>query len=84
MSTPVWSFTLPSKVTFGAGAAAKAAETAACYGERPIVVTDRTLAALPHIRRFLEQFAVSPVFSGVEPNPTVANVDALAAMIRMY
>ncbi len=52
------------------------------YGKRPVLVTDNTLAGLPHIREVLGLFDHAPLFSEVEPNPTVINVDALAVLLR--
>ena len=78
----MWTFYIPVKVTFGAGCAGSAADIVALYGNRPVLVTDKTLAALPAIQAVLAQFPNAPVFSEVEPNPTVANVDALAHLLR--
>lgn len=78
----MWTFLLPTQVRFGAGIAKTAKDAARAYGARPVIVTDRTLAALPHIQDVMAGFDGAPIFSEVEPNPTVANVDALAALIR--
>lgn len=78
----MWTFQIPTKISFGPGAASSAPDIAALYGHRPLIVTDRTLANLPHIRMLIERFPNAPLFSEVEPNPTVANVDALAALAR--
>jgi alcohol dehydrogenase len=78
----MWTFQLPTRVSFGDGVAGEAAARAAEYGQRPIIVTDATLAGLPGVQALIASFAGAPVFSEVEPNPTVANVDALARLIR--
>lgn len=78
----MWTFYMPVKVTFGVGSAAKAAEIVSCYGQNPVVVTDKVLANLPSIERILAQFPHQPVFTEVEPNPTITNVDTLANLIR--
>jgi len=77
----MWTFYLPTKVTFGVGASDSVCDVAAGYGERPIVVTDATLAELPHVQRILAALEGAPVFAEVQPNPTVANVDGLAEAI---
>ena len=78
----MWTFQLPTRVSFGDGVAGEAALRAAEYGRRPIIVTDATLAGLPRVQALIASFGGVPVFSEVEPNPTVANVDALARLIR--
>ena len=80
----MWTFCLPTRVKFGVGASGSVREVAAAYGERPIVVTDRTLAGLPHVQRIMGMLEGAPVFTEVQPNPTVANVDALARTIREH
>lgn len=78
----MWTFFQPVKVTFGVGCAQLAAETAALYGHRPIIATDKTLAGLSHVQRIVATMDNTQVFEDIEPNPTVANVDGLAAAIR--
>ncbi len=78
----MWTFSLPTKVTFGAGTAREAARCARDYGARPIIVTDSVLAGLPHIQELAASFGDVPLFSDLSPNPTVAQVDALAERIR--
>lgn len=78
----MWTFQIPTKISFGLGAAASAPDIAALYGGEPLLVTDRTLVCLPHIQTVIERFPGAPLYSDVEPNPTVANVDALAALVR--
>ena len=78
----MWTFQIPTKVSFGLGAAAAARDIAALYGNKPLLVTDKILKDLPPVASLISRFEGAPVFSDVEPNPTVANVDALAALIR--
>lgn len=80
----MWTFVMPTKVTFGVGASSSAREVAGAYGGRTIVVTDATLAELPRVHRIIETLEGAPVFTDVQPNPTVANVDALAGTIREH
>ncbi len=78
----MWTFTMPTRVVFGAGVAGSLREHAGALGKRPLVVTDETLAALPGIEKIVASLGEVPVFSKVQPNPTVENVDSLAALIR--
>jgi alcohol dehydrogenase len=78
----MWTFSIPVKVSFGAGSATQASAIVAQYGKYPVIVTDRILAVLPMIQKIIRQFPGVSVFSDVEPNPTVANVDALALLLR--
>lgn len=78
----MWTFSIPVKVSFGAGSAAQAGEIVSHYGKTPVVATDKTLAALPMIQNILAQFPGAPLFSDIEPNPTVNNVDVLAGLLR--
>jgi alcohol dehydrogenase class IV len=80
----MWTFGSPTRVTFGVGASGSAIEVANSYGGRPIIVTDATLAELPRIRGIIETLPGAPLFTDVHPNPTVADVDALAASIREH
>ena len=78
----MWTFTMPTRVTFGAGVADSLPEHAHAFGKRPLIVTDETLMALPSIRKIVASLKNAPVFSNVQPNPTVENVDSLVALIR--
>lgn len=80
----MWTFLLPTRVTFGDGASAGLPDAVSRLGTRPLLVTDRTLAGLSHIQALLGRLPDAPAFVDVEPNPTVANVDALAARVREY
>ena len=82
MTESPWTFSIPTRVSFGAGASKDIGALAASYGGSPIFVTDAGLAALPVFRDIVSGAPGASVFSGVEPNPTVKNVDDLAAMVR--
>ncbi|MBA2480908.1 MAG: iron-containing alcohol dehydrogenase [Planctomycetes bacterium] len=73
-------FSFPTPIIFGPGARAEvAAHLAANRCTRPLVVTDRGLAALPVFADFVAKLAptVQPaVFSGVFGNPVVSQVTA--------
>ncbi len=77
-----WFFQLPTAIEFGDGISRRLPERAARYGRRPLLVSDQKLASLSTIRAVLDRFEDAPLFTGVEPNPTVANVDALAGLLR--
>ncbi|MBK8996034.1 MAG: iron-containing alcohol dehydrogenase [Myxococcales bacterium] len=77
--TTIWSF--PTKIVFGAGEAGRVGEEAKLAGmTRPLLVTDAAVAAAglsAGLERALAAAGLAvAVFSGVEPNPTEANVEA--------
>jgi alcohol dehydrogenase len=78
----LWTFNLPTAITFGNGAIGQLARVTAEYGSRPLLVTDRCLVRLPCLTRVQEMLPGVPVFGEVTPDPTVACVDALAARLR--
>lgn len=78
----MWTFKLPTQITFGPGCASAVARLAAELGNRPAIITDATLAELPRVRDIIAQFPGAPAYTEVEPNPTTDNVDAAAAMLR--
>lgn len=78
----LWTFRLPTAVTFGNGCVGELARVCAAWGQRPLVATDRGLANLPLMDRVREVLPGVPVFCDVAPDPTVASVDALAAVLR--
>jgi alcohol dehydrogenase len=78
----MWTFKIPTTVTFGAGAVRQLAERAAALGERPLLVADGDLVQLPLWTCVLEALPGVPVFSEVTADPTVASVDALATRLR--
>ena len=77
-----WIFKMPVEIRFGTGTVADLTPAAKGLGERPALVTDRGLAGLDFIGRILDEFCPVVFFTEVDPNPTVANVDALAARLR--
>ena len=82
--TGAWSY--PTAVRFGAGRVAELGEACAAAGiSRPLLVTDRGLAALPITARAREIMAAAglgdAVFAEVDPNPTEIN---LAAGVEAY
>tara|TARA_R110000823_G_scaffold132777_5_gene261253 strand:- start:55924 stop:57069 length:1146 start_codon:yes stop_codon:yes gene_type:complete len=79
-----WSY--PTAIRFGAGRSAEIAEACAAAGIRkPLLVTDRGLAALPMVQSALALLDAAglgaALFSGVDPNPTEIN---LAAGLEAY
>jgi hypothetical protein len=82
-------FAFPTAIHFGAGAAAAVGPHLLEQGRRrPLVVTDRMLAALPVARRFvdgLRQVGLDvAVFDGVHGNPTASQADAGGAAFRAH
>ncbi len=82
--TANWSY--PTAIRFGAGRIAELAEACRAAGiSRPLLVTDRGLAGLPITAQALGILDAAglgrAMFSGVDPNPTDAN---LAAGIEVF
>ena len=74
-----WNF--PTTIRFGAGRIAELAEVARGIGmERPLLVTDPVLAAMPMTQKAIDALAAAglqtAVFSGVKPNPVESNITA--------
>lgn len=71
---------LPPIVLFGRGALARLGPEARGFGDRAMLVTDRGMAAtgiVDQVVRVLRDSGVDPlIFDGVEPNPTIAQVEA--------
>ena len=78
----MWTFKMPVVIRFGSGAAAQAANLGALQRRRIMVVTDPCLLTVPAVAGLIAQFPGAGLFQDVEPNPTVENVDALAARLR--
>jgi alcohol dehydrogenase class IV len=80
-------FSFPTTIHFGPGARKLVAEHLRSKGiARPLIVTDKGLAALPILAEFkagLGGLAVE-TFSGVFGNPTKSQVDAGAAAARAH
>jgi alcohol dehydrogenase len=74
---------LPPVVLFGRGAAERVGPTARGYSATALVVTDRGLASssiVASVAASLRAAGVEPlVYDGVEPNPTIAHVEAALA-----
>ncbi len=80
-----WSY--PTAIRFGAGRIAELGEACAAAGiTRPLLVTDKGLAALPITEAALDLMEAAglgrAVFSQVDPNPTEHNVEAGVAAYR--
>ncbi len=83
--TANWSY--PNAIRFGAGRVAELGEACAAAGiARPLLVTDRGLAALPITARMLDLMEAAglgrAIFAEVDPNPTDANLAAGIASFR--
>lgn len=74
-----WLFSLPTEVVFGEGSAAELPGHIERLGRKALLVTDAGLLDQPFLRKLREQVEWVDVFAEVQPNPTVANVDELAA-----
>lgn len=80
-------FAFPTTIHFGPGARKLVAENLKAAGcKRPLLVTDKGLAALPVLGEFRSFFPgiALEVFSGVQGNPTASQVRAGAAAYRAH
>jgi alcohol dehydrogenase class IV len=82
-------FSFPTAIVFGAGARLQVVpHLSERKVTRPLVVTDRALAALPVFTAFMDQFGAlgmpAGVFSGVAGNPVVSQVVAGVAAYRAH
>jgi alcohol dehydrogenase class IV len=71
-------FSFPTEIHFGPGARKLVAEHLKQRGvKRPLIVTDKGLAALPILEEFVDSLAgmAAQVYSGVHGNPTKKQVD---------
>jgi alcohol dehydrogenase class IV len=78
-------FSYPTRVHFGAGALSRLTE-AAGGSRRPLIVTDAGIASsgiAEKVKAALGERAVA-IFTGVEPNPTEANVHAGVAAYQAH
>ena len=84
---PITRFSFPTTIHFGAGARALVADHLRQQGvHRPLIVTDKGLAALPILTDFgsgLAGLAVE-IYGGVYGNPTRSQVDAGVAAFRKH
>jgi alcohol dehydrogenase class IV len=80
-------FAFPTSIRFGAGARREVAPHLRSAGKaRPLVVTDRGLAALPVFARFMEELREvdAAVYAGVAGNPVRAQVSDGVAAFRAH
>ncbi|WP_346767097.1 iron-containing alcohol dehydrogenase [Enterovirga aerilata] len=80
-----WNF--PTSVRFGVGRICELPEAVRSAGmERPLLVTDPRLAAMPMVQSALASLDAAglgrAVFSDIRPNPVSANVEAGIAVLR--
>lgn len=76
-----FTFALPTRVVFGAGVIATAGREAAAQGRRALVVTGSTFARRSGLIKLLrstleDQGVFVSVYEGINPNPSVAAIDA--------
>ncbi|MFZ5709269.1 MAG: iron-containing alcohol dehydrogenase [Pseudomonadota bacterium] len=86
MTVPSRNWSYPTAIKFGVGRISELADHAKAVGmKRPLLVTDKALAALPITARALDILEAAglhrAVFSEVDPNP---NEGSMAAGIRVY
>ncbi len=83
----IYRFAFPTEIHFGAGARREAASYLAARGcRRPLIVTDKGIAALPLLAEFkstLEGLAAE-VYAGVWGNPVTSQVDAGVAAFKQH
>src|SRR5688572_21331827 len=82
-------FSFPTAITFGAGARKKvSAHLTSTGATRPLVVTDKGVAALPFMAEFVRDLEAAglhaDVFSSVWGNPTASQVTAGADAFRAH
>ena len=85
--TSIHGFAFPTSIRFGPGARREVAAHLTSNGRsRPLIVTDRGLAALPVFERFLGELAglATATFSGVAGNPVRGQVVAGAAAYKAH
>jgi alcohol dehydrogenase class IV len=80
-----WGF--PTNVWFGAGRIGDIAKAVRSLGaERPLLVTDRGLAAMPMVTNAMAALAeaglAAGLFADVKPNPSAVNVEAGLKLLR--
>src|SRR5216683_3866873 len=84
---PIATFSFPTAIHFGAGARRLVVDHLKKQGvKRPLIVTDKGLAALPILKEFGDSLAslAVRVFSGVFGNPTKAQVDEGVRAFRAH
>ncbi|GHT11840.1 iron-containing alcohol dehydrogenase [Planctomycetales bacterium] len=78
----MWTFELPTKIRFGNGVSQMLRELPEISSRRIVVVTDSSVVKLEAVQTLIKSLAPVTVFDEVRPNPTVANVDTLTAVLR--
>lgn len=79
----MWIYKQPTEIIFGVGASESLPDIVARLGSKPVLVTDSSLAGFQMTTDMLASLASEAIlFAEVEPNPTVASVDALAKLIK--
>jgi len=84
---PIHTFSFPTRIHFGPGARLRIADDLRAQGlKRPLVVTDRGLAALPIFAEVLESLSAldATPFSGVAGNPVASQVVAGVEAFRAH
>jgi alcohol dehydrogenase class IV len=78
-------FAFPTTIHFGPGARKRVAAHLAEAGvKRPLIVTDKGLAALPIVGEFASSLKDSHIFSGVHGNPVASQAMAGAAAYKAH
>lgn len=77
-----WNFKVPVDIHFGVGSVQQISEMNSSGCSRIVLVSDRGVAALGFFQKIMHQLNPVAVFKDVDPNPTVANVDALAEVLH--
>jgi len=78
----MWTFHLPTKIIFGSGQSASLSAMSELAGRRTVLVTDPVIRKLSAVETIVQSVKPIALFDGVQPNPTVANVDTLAELLR--
>lgn len=82
MMSNQWIYYCPVKVRYGWGSSRELSNLVAEYGTRVVLAGDPGVAALDFFKRIANDLAGCAVFTEIEPNPTVRNVDELTRLIR--
>ncbi|WP_141701526.1 iron-containing alcohol dehydrogenase, partial [Methyloceanibacter marginalis] len=87
MNAPTANWSYPTSIRFGPGRISELADVCRTAGiDRPLLVTDAGLAALPITKQALDLLEVAgrpaAMFSNVQPNPVDSNVEAGIAAFR--
>lgn len=78
----MWIYNQPTRICFGLGCREKLPDLAGQLGKRPVLVSDRALQRLESVTGLVRLLGPdTKTFFDVDPNPTVASVDALAQLI---